>query len=227
MANEKISPEERLFNIIRDQKNQKDGKKSHAAPDFLRALLNVFKLRAKSLWRLVPAGRFSALAFDIHDIDVKALNKILTAILAFITAAALFNIIDNKLDITKISKGIAGASRQGPDRKSGIELFKPFDFYSNLLRKRNIFIASSDKEAQIGVSQRSAQAPAVAEILKEIKLKGIAWGKYPKVIIKNEKEDKVYFLTEGQMIGSTGIEIKVILKHKVIIRYNDEELELI
>ena len=45
-------------------------------------------------------------------------------------------------------------------------------------------------------------------------------------MLQIEKDGKVYFLKEGQMIGTTGIEVKSIMKNKVMLGYGDEEMEL-
>jgi len=46
-------------------------------------------------------------------------------------------------------------------------------------------------------------------------------------MVKNEKEDKMYFLGEGQAIGSTGVKVKAILKDKIVISYESAEMELL
>ena len=95
------------------------------------------------------------------------------------------------------------------------------------MRKRDIF-RPAPKETEAEEAK-----PVVSDSLKkgaeDLKLQGIAWGPAPKAMIlwQKDKESNMYFLTNGQEIGATGIKVKEIYRDKVMIGNDEEEMELL
>ena len=69
-----------------------------------------------------------------------------------------------------------------------------------------------------------ASTSRIAEASKNLKLVGISWSDDPDVIIEDTKAGMAYFLKKGQMIND--LKLKEVFKDKVILGYQEEEVEL-
>ncbi|MFH0764503.1 MAG: hypothetical protein V1927_05815 [Candidatus Omnitrophota bacterium] len=222
MTYENISPEERLFRVIQGQKAPHPAeiefkKKRAIEPRSIRQFFE--SLKPKILAKIAASP-------DIYHIDIKAVNNCLAGILVFFTVTVIYYTIAKKPDIAKVTKALSDIQIQETGKKPQIEALKPISDYLAQIKKRGILAAPSKAEKPPPLAKGKEPASKLNDLAKDLKLKGIAWGKSPKAIVSNEKENRTYFLGEAQVIGSTGIEIKVILKHKVIISYGNEEMEL-
>ena len=97
------------------------------------------------------------------------------------------------------------------------------------VKKRNILLPAPLVPAEEGGTEPVLRASAkkLATLASNLALQGISMGKTPKVMIRDEGEDKMYFLKEGQVIGATRIKVKSISRDEVIISYGEEEMELL
>jgi type II secretory pathway component PulC len=234
MANEKVSPEERLFKVIQEGKKSPSGievsKKKKIKID-LRGIKQFFtNLKPRPVAKEKPkeAGAPLALPIKLQEIDPKAINKVLIVILSLLTVLVIHSAINKRPNIAKITDAVSKIKFQALKKKA-IESFKPVALYLEEVRKRDIFRPvpqAQQKVAIIAPKAKKAQAK-LKEMAKDLKLVGISWGKSPKAMIRSQKEQNTYFLRQGQMIGTTGIEVKTIFKDKVIISYQGEEMELL
>ncbi|MDD5423315.1 MAG: hypothetical protein WC592_03350 [Candidatus Omnitrophota bacterium] len=230
MTPDNVSPEERLFKVIQDQKNAPVLKPESAAeekrPGDAGTVRRFFAgvTVGRFLKELRYRMRMPALAGHIHEIQIGTVNKALVGVAALMALAEIYCILFGGPDIAKITKALSDAEIQDSREPRKIEALKPVSYYIDQVKKKSMFFSA--KTADKGPVNLASQVSRLNDAAKDIKLKGISWGKVPKAIIKNEKEDKVYFLGEEQAIGSTGIEVRTILKRKVIIGSGDEEMEL-
>ena len=107
----------------------------------------------------------------------------------------------------------------------GITLpLKDYSYYVDRLLERNIFTPYAPKKAvETGV------APKINEQAKEIRLTGISWADKQAecfAIIEDMQAKITYFLKEGDALSRSNIIVKKIYKDKVILGYQNEELEL-
>jgi len=242
MAKENVSPEERLFKVIQKGKDtpleRKDLGKNKTAGTGFRGTKHLFSglgsagkgifARAKSgscskeTMAAMPAG----LPIRLNEISPRAINGVLLIMLGVLTAVTIHYGINKRPSIAKLSSAISKIHFQTPKREP-VEAFKPVDFYLKEVRKRDIFKPAPKVQKKDVIPKPKQVLNELKEKAKDLKLKGISWGTTPKAMVKNDKEDKMYFLKEGQMIGATGIKIKAVFKDKVLIGCQGEEMELL
>ena len=234
MAGENISPEERLFKIIREEKASaadpagKPKRESHAGPGWLVSLkrslgrMNFFRPMAHASAR----GHFS-LPVKLSDIEPHVINEALVVILAILAAVVVYSIFTGHPGVDMLAKNLPKMTEANPavgDVRA--EPFKAASFYTEEAKKRDIFRLNQPEAVK---QQGLFQVPAddLKKKLSDFKLQGITWGHVSKAMIYSEKEGKMYFLKQGDAIGSTGVKIKTILQNKIIVNSGDSEAEII
>ncbi|MFH1777988.1 MAG: hypothetical protein ABH952_10580 [Candidatus Omnitrophota bacterium] len=105
-----------------------------------------------------------------------------------------------------------------------IEQIKDLPEYLNIIGKRNIFIVPGNEVLKKIEEEKKIEPTNLIYIVKDFKLVGIIGGSAPQAIIEDTKEQKTYFLTEGQVFGNM-ITVKKVLKNSVILSKDEEELE--
>jgi len=228
---DKISPEEKLFKII--QEGKKDGAKPLSGPRGIKRFFtglsldkNMFMAKPKSVQAAI-GGAPAAFSIALSKIKPKAVNTVLAIILASLTLFIIYVAIHDRSRVAIIA-GRISMIPVGPVKTETIEAFKPMSFYLAEVEKRKIFQpVSMEKLVTQKPDMRKAALDKLMELATDFKLQGISWGQSPKAMIKSEKENKMYFLSGGQKIGLTGVKIKVIHKNKIVISYEDAEMDLL
>lgn len=224
MAIENISPEERLFKIIQENKNSppkdRKGETDKAGrPTVLNwagRLLGGIK-RGRSGDGAVPAGTFGGLPVKLQNVDPKTINKALGVILIALLILVVYYVINKRYNIEKITAAVSSVPAQLP-RSQAIEDFKPEQFYIAEVAKRDIFHpVGTNLKVETGKS-------TLKELTKDFSLAGIYQGEYPEAMIEDKNAKKTYFLKAGDEIK--GIKVKSILKDGVILQYGEEEIEI-
>lgn len=226
-----ISPEERLFKVIRQEK--KNGVTPRPGPRGIKGFLaglgrgrERFAERPRPL-RVAATGAPTAFSITLSEIEPKTINRLLAITLAGLAAFVIHLAVNERPSVTTIVKRVA-AIPAGPAEAKAIEAFKPMNFYLAEVEKRDIFQPVT--EAKLAAGKPKPQKVALdklREIAAGLKLQGISWGQSPKAMVKSENEEKMYFLGEGQTIGSTGVKVKAIHKNKIVISYENVEMELL
>ena len=251
MTDDKLSPEERLFRVIQEEGKPPSinealrKKKINLIRKFFSAGINLRRIhplrsllfnRVKQFFanlkhkalvkgKLKQAGTPITLPINFHEIDPRVVNKVLIVILTVLIVLVIHYTVNKRPNISKLTTAISKIKFQAVNRKA-IESFKPVAFYLEGIKKRDIFKPSPRLQQQALGGVKKAQAK-LKELAKDLKLVGISWGKSPKAMIRSKSKKNTYFLRQGQMIGTTGIEIKAIFRDKVIISYKGEEMELL
>lgn len=212
---EKVSPEERLFNIIKEQKNSGSGgevskpKKPSLDVSGIKKFFGSLKLH--------PG------ASKGYDIEPKSVNRILSVMLVIIAAFFVYYLFRTRPDMEKIVKSIPKTSAAP---KTEIEKFAPLDSYIAEVRKRDIFKPVPKDEVK-GAAPTSKEAQEkLKEAARDLKVVGISWGETPKALLRSEKDKTTYFLKKGQQIGTMDVDVREITKQKVTIGYKNEQFEL-
>ncbi|MBI5872828.1 MAG: hypothetical protein HZB36_01620 [Candidatus Omnitrophica bacterium] len=105
-----------------------------------------------------------------------------------------------------------------------IERLDPLAVYLQEITPRNIFSLPTPA-AQAPSGKTSAQLEAAAASLAaDLKLVGIIWSDAPQAMIEDSKDGRTYLLNRGGKIKSG--RVKDILKDRVILSYDDQEVEL-
>lgn len=240
---ENVSPEQRLFEVIQDTK--KPGAAHQAQLEKIKS--GIFGLRRffgggkdgypatviashkgakQSSFSDSPKGIFS-FHLKLGELKLEAVNKTLSIILAVAVSSVAYYAIASKAHYYKMERSLLGAQFRPARNKAPIEVLKTLATYIARANKRDIF--SPAPKAEAGKVDNSAEQALeqLRQAAAELKLEGISYGDEPKAMIMNTKENKMYFLSEGQPIGATGLEVRKIVKDKVVIGSGTEEMDLL
>ncbi len=248
MTDDNISPEERLFRVIQeDKKSSAAAKNADPAPgktaagalrqgagpgggkaagwrNFFIGGLNGPKTTLASV--LSVRGRDAVKQIFSGGIDLNILNKIFIAVLAGLAVIIGQQAFYKKLRIEELMAVVSRITFKAPAPKA-IEDFQPVAYYLDQARQRNIFRPAIEVEKAVIIPLEPAPPqPKLQDMVRGLKMVGIAWGASPKAMIKDETTQEIYFLREKELIGKTRIEVRMILRDRVIVGYEQEEMEL-
>jgi len=231
MAADRISPEERLFKVIRKMKESSDGDSPAGGPraGMLEKARAFFRgLRHNDLIgeEAVALGGAGAFMPRLRELDLPVVNRVLAVALAVAAASIAYYAMTGRPDIARVT---AQSTRleELDWREEKIKELEPLEVYAGEASRRDIFRPYSP-----GKKERdfSPSIPGAKEELKKrmenLVLRGISWGEYPRAMIWHEKEDRMYFLRPGQIIGNTGLHVKNISRQEVTLAYEGEEAKL-
>ena len=221
MMAENVSPEEKLFRIIQQEKTAPPAPGRTGAPGKNNFLL--WKEKAVSVIKNL-AGKFAAAFPDKpRELELKTANIVLAVLLLAVISFVIYYAVAKYPSPAKTVMAAAAARNSLARAHNDIEELHAAGYYTDDARKRNIFSsaakpAAMGPEMPVGASSKS--------LATELKVQGISWGDVPKVMLQGDKDSKFYILKEGQPVGSTGIRVKTILKNKVILTNGDKDVEL-
>lgn len=204
-----ISPEEKLLRLIRGQKKIRVPVLTEGNPNALAPVkIQGGVIRQKQTFKFkkyIP--RFNTnILISIGLVSASLYLLSAFAYPLFVTKETIF-LRENPLDKITESKE---AIKQ--------EEIKPYDFYTQGIKTKQIFGAAS---AQL------TQEPNVtvgANLIKDINLLGVISGDSPQAIIEDKKSQKTYYVTKGQMIGE--FQVEDIGDGKIILNYSGQRFEL-
>jgi len=204
-----ISPEEKLLNLIKNQKKNPELGMAEA-------------IKIEGIAGAIPAIRASGQIAEYiprRQISLARLGKIFRLILAVSTIYLLYTFIYpainlRKTDITEPLMMQAKIFNIDQD-----DNLKPLEFYLKGIRERQIFATAA---ADLG-SLSTARSLSDTDLLKEISLVGIIGGDDPQAAIEDKTIQKTYYLKKGQFIRQ--FQIKDILDGKVILGYRGQRFE--
>jgi len=229
---DKISPEEKLFKVIREGK--KDGAKPPSKPGGVKRFFTELPL-GKKMFTIKPkpartaiSGAPGIFSMTLSNVKPKTINTLFAIILASLAILVIYVAVKERPRIATIAGKISAVPAE-LEEANVIEAFKPMSSYLTQVEKREIFqpVSAVKLNTAEKLDLQELAINKLKEIAADFKLQGISWGQNPKVMIKNEKEDRMYFLGEGQTIGLTGVKMKAIYKNKIVISYEDAEMELL
>lgn len=219
-----VSPEEKLFNIIKEGKDSGSGG-GVSKPKNSSAMLGGIKRFFGSL-KLHPGANKQAAADASAapriDIDPGSVNRVLSIVLLAVASFFVYYLFSTRPDAEKIIKSVPKTDMA---LKAEIERFAPLESYLTETRRRNIFKPVPKDEGKASPTSREAMEK-LKEAARDLKVVGISWGETPKALIRSERDKTTYFLKQGQQVGSMDVDIRAITKQKVTIGYKTEEFEL-
>ncbi|MFH0983900.1 MAG: hypothetical protein V1882_00025 [Candidatus Omnitrophota bacterium] len=225
---EMISPEERLFKVIQQGKlvagqGRRDPEKKNGG------WLEGFK-------RFIPSsavGTAGAIAKEDFLVRIKwpelepeNINKVLAVVLGAVLVFVVYVASSKHKDVAMITDAAAKIGALPGEGEKKIETLKELSFYLNAIRKRDVFRASTGAPVASNVQKISE---SLSKTTESMKLQGISWGDVPKamILVQNDKDSKMYFLVEGQAIGTTGLRVTEISRSNVKISDGKEETVLL
>lgn len=209
MERDKTTSEEKLLHLIENPtlKTKKEFK-----PPFKRRPplgFSRLSLAIKEFWLKRQAKVFT----------LKFTNKVLIALCIVITLFVVFDFMMGSKDVKNlylVEKGLI-PSEVGEDK---ITQSLPLAEYLTQIKKRDIFV-SIEKEFP---TYEEGEAITITSLSESLVLVGILWSSVPQVMIEDTNVNKTYILNKGDSINN--IFIKDILRDRVILGYQDEEMEM-
>lgn len=139
---------------------------------------------------------------------------ILGVSLIYLTASFLYPLLGlRKIKLPEVMPGEIIKSKI-----EATEEIKPYEFYLEAAKGRQIFSSASGQELGQPASGVGLDS------IKDISLVGIISGENPQAIIEDKKTQKTYYVTKGQFIGE--FQVEDIQEGKIIINYNGQRYEL-
>jgi hypothetical protein len=222
-----LSPEERLFKVIQQGKQTpgpdrgaSDKKKGGGFDRFKRFIASITAGKT-------GAERKENLSAGIKwpELEPENINKVLIVVLV-VLVVAVFMVSGKQKDVAVITEAVSKIKVSLEEGKKKIQPLKALSSYLSGMRKRNVFSAGVEAPAVEGALKKTEPVGKAAEVMK---LQGISWGEVPKAMIlwQDGKENKMYFLVEGQAIGTTGFKVVKIFRNTVTVGDGIEETVLL
>ena len=105
-----------------------------------------------------------------------------------------------------------------------IEGLEPLAIYTQEITQRNIFSLPEPPPAPAPAAQAPVPSPEATELTTNLKLVGIIWSDVPQAMLEDSKEQRTYLLNRGASIK--GARVKDILKDRVILSYDNQDIEI-
>lgn len=160
-------------------------------------------------------------------IDLDSVNKVLTVALVLLMIYAITVAVNKGSSVGKLMQSISHIKFE-KSTSEVIEAYQPVDHYLGQVRGRDIFNPVGEVRTQVMPEPLPPEPPKpkLKEKATGLTVVGIAWGETPKAMIQDAATQEIYFLKKDDMIGKTEIRVKDILRGKVVIGYDEEEMEL-
>ncbi|MBI5415202.1 MAG: hypothetical protein HZA29_00130 [Candidatus Omnitrophica bacterium] len=249
MPEENISPEERLFRVMQKEKETSAVAQGSPKTPGTGAKGSFFQ----KVGQLLPKGGAKGVAgapktpaaggaldpllrlqglkqLFVDGVDLGVVNRVSTLILVALVACGVMLFTNQDPSIHKLMETISRIKFEKFQARAA-EGFQPMDYYVSRVRTRDIFSLPEEVEKQVVEQPEPLPAapppkPQLKELAKGLKIVGIAWGDTPKAMIQDVAAQEVYFLREGELVGKTEIQVKQILRDKVVVAYDGEEMDL-
>ena len=225
MAQERpVTPERQLLKLIEDSK----GKKGPGAPAKIvkrnklglfsfgawLSRISFFKARLKR-----GAGRAA-----LDQLEIKLLNRILALCSFALACYFIWSFSMSMVNLEKMSglKFKIGEGETPSSTPATSALKKSVSHYLDKVSRRNIFEMQA-RRPTLDVAKQEPTSKIVQET-KHLKLVGISWSADPVAMIEDGRSYKTFFSKRGQMIGK--VRVEAIFKDKVVLSYDEEEVEL-
>ena len=207
-----MTPEEKLLRIIEAPGEAK----AHA-------LKPSFNFQASSLYVKSWVKHYQEKV--LKSLSLKMAIKALAGICA---AATFFMIADFLIGLPNMSmiSNLEKAAKHSDLGKVAIGSLNPLAVFQQEIGQHNIF--SLPPAGAIPQAAEAAKAKASEEIAQaataSLKLVGIIWSDMPQAMIEDEKDGRTQLVSRGAKIRDA--RVKEILKDRVILLYDDQDVEL-
>jgi len=221
-----LTPEKQLLNLIEKPVAGKNAKaaaiKKRGTNNFsIGAIKGRISFISETIRKGIKSGNLPWL--DIRVFNV-ALEVVTAALIVFFVSGVMISMNSSK----KLYTSGISVERQAQKKPKTVKTtMEDLSYYLEKIGSRDIFKIGSTEIPVVAKESPIVSEPASSEVVdatKHLRLVGISWSKNPDAMIEDTKALRTFFLKAGQMIGE--VQIKEIHKDKVIIRYNDEDIEL-
>jgi len=239
MVDPNVTPEERLLRLIESgEKGELQPRATH------RSVLGSLRTWSKQLFarrnKANGSSWFRSGPGLAPELNLRLMNRALVVFLVLVGAGIAFNM--NRVRIMpKYLTGRAVEPSPAVENEAGVRrglaALRPFLDYLKEVEERDIFNpAPAPKPKNLEPKAKPLQplkplTPPQSNALqvlqakvKTLKLVGISWGEDPVAMIEDTTKKETNFLKAGQSINE--IQVKTILRDKVVLSYKDAEYEI-
>ena len=229
MASERsVTPEKQLLRLIEDPKLKETNVQTQVIK---RRSLSFF---SGEIWM----SRYSFFKERINhwitqgkswQLDIKFVNKVLVFTVVTLTCYSIFSFFVSMAHFKKKMSHVLSQIKEGQSASNPAELtrLKVASYYLEKARSRDIFKMGRKIEQSEVKEITPADVPSppkINEATQYLRLVGISWSNDPDAIIEDTKAYRTFFVKRGQMID--GVRVQAILKDRVVLSYEGEEIEL-
>lgn len=215
---DKMTPEERLLNLIRrpaKKTSKQKPKEQIAASQENKSSKHVSSLIIPK----IPAFKEKKFIFTgIKLVNFVLINRLI--LLTVFIALALLS-FDLFFHSPNFSKSIISSTAKPKTISLKEKEIKPYSYYQQEISKRNLF-KSGPLESK--VKKVIPAGSTFKELMKGLELLGIVSGDNPQVIIEDKKLHKTYFLYTGDYLGE--IKVEEVYSNRVILEFKGERISL-
>jgi type II secretory pathway component PulC len=219
------SPEKQLLRLIEESKKEPNLVSKAKVSRQKRGLFSFDVWQARLLFlkeKIFQKKRDFSFA---QGFEIKWVNSILEFslfFLGFYLVSSVFYAFNNLKKIPIINPSVAQTTFKQIDFLEGSILKKSSSYYVEKVGQRDIFNIEQKKSTSTTVVRQVTEA--TQEAVKNLKLVGISWSENPDAMIEDSRAMRTFFVKRGQMLGE--FKVKAIYKDRVILEYNNEEIEL-
>ena len=206
---ENITPEEKLLKLIENPNAAKIPKSPFRKIRFSFLAINRWLRVIKNIGSKERVEQLFNLQF---------VNKASFVATLVLTVYLVFDFIKARPDLADIYSLHSG--RQTKKAKIETASILNLSDYLSQINQRDIFHLVSVKKEQ----EPPKAKEVFSSLMSNFRLVGIIWGKFPQAMIEDKQENKTLILNPGDEIGK--IKVKQILRDRVILGYEDLEMEL-
>ncbi len=234
MVDHNITPEERLLRLIESGEKGELGRKATRKPVFWDVrtwATDLFPRREKA--DQSARVRFGT-GFLPREISPSLINRILLLLLIFLGVGIALDFSMNGVRTRfKDLLGQVAPLMPPAEQEQALVSLRPLAEYLKEVGERDIFspLLSSKPKKQMPRPKKQLvkpPRPSPLQILQgkaqNLKLVGISWGEIPMAMIEETTKQETSFLKAGQFINE--IQVKAILKDRVVLSYKDAEYDL-
>lgn len=215
------TPEKQLLRLIEESKETPSQLTKTKIIRQRKKLFSPAAWRAKLLFLkegLSFKKRHTAVAYEFNLRWLNRLLEISVIVLGFYLISNIFSALNNLKKIPAFSP-------------SSIQINKVVDFIQeSILKKSSSYYLEKVSQRDIfNMEEKKTSAPttlseAAQEAVKNLRLVGVSWSENPDAMIEDTRAMRTFFVKTGQVLGD--FKVKAIFKDRVILLYNNEEVEL-
>ncbi|MGD9014620.1 MAG: hypothetical protein PVI33_01160 [Candidatus Omnitrophota bacterium] len=217
-----LTPERELLKIIEEPGTKVKAPSIKARQNFF-SLFSPIALKARFSFLKARFKGGVGLKW-LSQLEIKTINRILELCIFVLIFYLVSNFAISMINLNK-DPSLAFEINEASVSSALVEasLLKADAYYLGKARTRDIFkmgltsVADAEQITEVPVS-------GISEAVGKLKLVGISWSDDPDIIIEDTQVQRAYFLKRGQKIND--FTVKAVFKDKVILSYNEEEVEL-
>jgi hypothetical protein len=210
MPDQGMTPEEKLLRII-----ESPGEAARHSP---RARLNV---QAGSLflkaWFSHQSGELK------KTLSLRVFNQAVMTLCGVMTVYLVIDFFMGMPSVTFVQR-LERAAKKANIGNISVEGLSPLSVYVREIGRNNIFSLPESGAPSPAAARVTAVSDTLKTIVQSFRVVGIIWADVPQVIIEDTKEGRTYFLNRGNKLKD--VRIKEILRDRVVLSYDNQEIEL-